>query len=129
MDSLRRLRCRQFGAATPFTVTVKRFVSSGLYLIPVETTGALPLKTRRMAEVSGITELQILQAEIDILEKQAAGIKKAENTSAACPRIVEAVTSKESRDGFIMKAGAENDQNQFHAPVGASSGGGCCVVQ
>mmetsp|Transcript_3312 Transcript_3312/g.6871 ORF Transcript_3312/g.6871 Transcript_3312/m.6871 type:complete len:82 (+) Transcript_3312:105-350(+) len=80
-----------------------------------------------MAEVSGITELQMLEAEIGILEKQAAAVQGAESTSAACARIVSSIQGAESRDGFVLKQGAE-EQNQFHSTVGSSSGGGCCVV-
>lgn len=80
-----------------------------------------------MAEVSGITELQLLEAEIGILEQQASKLQGAENTSAACSRIVQSIQDSEGRDGFLVKQGVE-EQNQFHSSAPSSGGGGCCVV-
>mmetsp|Transcript_27701 Transcript_27701/g.76230 ORF Transcript_27701/g.76230 Transcript_27701/m.76230 type:complete len:82 (-) Transcript_27701:3576-3821(-) len=80
-----------------------------------------------MAEVSGITELQMLEAEIAILEKQASSVQGADSAGVACTRIVKSIQGAESKDGFVLKQGAE-EQNQFHSSVGSSAGGDCCVL-
>ena len=80
-----------------------------------------------MAEVGGITELQLLEAEIAVLEKQLDSVMNAENTSKACARIVSAIRAAETKDGFLMIQGAQ-EHNQFHSSAGNPNGGGCCTV-
>mmetsp|Transcript_2536 Transcript_2536/g.4332 ORF Transcript_2536/g.4332 Transcript_2536/m.4332 type:complete len:82 (+) Transcript_2536:1053-1298(+) len=80
-----------------------------------------------MAEIGGITELQLLQAEIKILKKQLDGVHGGENTSVACDRIVSHITKAEDHDSFVMKEGGASEHNQFHN-AGPSAEEGCCVV-
>ena len=82
-----------------------------------------------MAEIGGITELQILEAEVALLKKQLMGVQQAEKTSSACARIVASIKAKEAKDSFIVKEGGTMEHNQYHTSAGASGDGGCCVVQ
>lgn len=82
-----------------------------------------------MAEVSGITELQLLEKETSILKKQLDEVQKADNTSTACARIIANIEGAEEKDGFLVKEGAAVEQNQFHTAAGPAAGeGGCCVL-
>lgn len=81
-----------------------------------------------MSEMGGITELQLLEAEVASLEKQLSGVQGGEKTSTACARIVASIKGRESKDGFIQKEGVV-EHNQFHTSAGTGGGGGCCVVQ
>mmetsp|Transcript_25610 Transcript_25610/g.36098 ORF Transcript_25610/g.36098 Transcript_25610/m.36098 type:complete len:84 (-) Transcript_25610:224-475(-) len=82
-----------------------------------------------MAEVSGMTELQLLESEKEVLEKVLEGLKQAENTSDVCSQIVASIQKAEASDGFLAKEGGQSVQNQFHSSAPAASGdGGCCVV-
>ena len=80
-----------------------------------------------MAEIGGITELQLLEAEIAVLEKQFAAVQNAGSTSEGCNRIVKSIRAAESKDGFLMVQGAQ-EHNQFHSSAGNQGGGGCCLV-
>jgi hypothetical protein len=80
-----------------------------------------------MAEGGGITELQILQADVAALKKQLGKIREADNTSAHCSAIVSAIHAAEAKDAFLMKEGGLAEQNAFHTQTRASDGG-CCVV-
>jgi hypothetical protein len=79
-----------------------------------------------MAEIGGITELQMLEQEISLLKKQLKGIQEAENTSVSCSRIAEKIQRDEDLDGFLVKEGAV-EHNQFHTS-GPSADEGCCVL-
>ena len=79
-----------------------------------------------MAEVGGITELQLLEAEVDLLKKKLELAKGAEDTSAVCTRIIASVNNAQARDGFLVTEGSA--PNQFHTSAGSSAEGGCCVV-
>lgn len=79
-----------------------------------------------MAEVSGITELQLLETEVACLEKTLAASKKAENTSSACKRVLSKMNQMEAKDSFVMTEGME--PNQYHTSAGQGSDGGCCAV-
>lgn len=77
-----------------------------------------------MAEVGGITELQMLEAEIKLLEKQLDGVKRAEKASVACSRIVASIQAGEESDGFV----GGSSSNQYHSSAGTAAEGGCCAV-
>ena len=78
-----------------------------------------------MAEVGGITELQLMESEILLLNKQLDGVKRAENTSTACARVIASIQAAEEKDGFV---GGSSDSNQYHSSTGGGPDGGCCVV-
>lgn len=80
-----------------------------------------------MAEVSGITELQLAEAELGRLKKTLADVQKGEDTSKSCAQVVNSIKGAETRDGFLMSEGAES--NPFYTSAGPKAGeGGCCVV-
>jgi hypothetical protein len=80
-----------------------------------------------MAEVGGITELQLLEAEAGTLKKELQGVQAAENTSVACARAVAAITA-ETKDGFLVKEGGTVTQNQYHTSAGAAEEDSCCTI-
>jgi hypothetical protein len=79
-----------------------------------------------MADVVSITELQELEAEVKLLKKKSDMVKKAENTSVACSRIVTSVSSAQAKDGFLATEGSA--PNQYHTSAGAAGESGCCAV-
>lgn len=83
-----------------------------------------------MAESGGITELQMLQAEIELLEKQLNGVQKAENTSQACLRIIASIKASEMKDGFLVHEGGSTntDHSMYYAAAATNGDGGCCTV-
>mmetsp|Transcript_30862 Transcript_30862/g.67730 ORF Transcript_30862/g.67730 Transcript_30862/m.67730 type:complete len:82 (+) Transcript_30862:103-348(+) len=79
-------------------------------------------------EEGTVTELQMIQAEADVLKSVLEGVKKAETTSSACASLTATVMKLDEADGFIVPAG-ERERNPFHATAtGGGGGGGCCVV-
>lgn len=84
----------------------------------------------RMAEVSGITELQLLNAEVASLERTLKAVQAGEKTSTACSRVVNSIISHEDKDLFLVKEGGAAGENQYHNSAGGSGGGGdgCCVI-
>ena len=79
-----------------------------------------------MSEVGGITELQLLEAEVALLRKKLEMAKKADKTSVCCSRIVASINSAQAKDGFLVTEGSA--PNQFHTSAGAGGEKGCCVV-
>lgn len=79
-----------------------------------------------MSEIGGITELQLLEAEVKLLEKKLEATAAADTTSSSCSRIVSSVASSQSKDGFVVTEGSA--PNIFHTSAGASGEQGCCVV-
>lgn len=79
-----------------------------------------------MSEVGGITELQLLEAEVALLKKKLEGAKGAEKTSACCSRIVASVNSAQAKDSFLVTEGS--GPNPFHASAGTAGEKGCCAV-
>mmetsp|Transcript_4402 Transcript_4402/g.5089 ORF Transcript_4402/g.5089 Transcript_4402/m.5089 type:complete len:81 (-) Transcript_4402:447-689(-) len=79
-----------------------------------------------MAEVSGITELQLLNQEVNLLKKELDDIESAaENTSTACDYVAANVQKQADQDGFVLTEGGEH--NRFHGS-GPSDEGACCVL-
>lgn len=97
----------------------------------------------------GATELQVLESQVQLLTKQMDGVKRAENASSACARVIASIQKAEEKDGFVGGPGAGNNldggggggggANQYHSGGGGpgSNGGGgaqggaeggCCVV-
>ena len=96
----------------------------------------------------GATELQVLESQVLLLTKQMDGVKRAENTSSACARVIASIQKAEEKDGFVGGPGAGSNldgggggggANQYHSGgggagsnggAGAQGGaeGGCCVV-
>ena len=79
-----------------------------------------------MSEGGGITELQMLETHIRILQKKLELVKSAEKTSMGCSRIVSSMQASQSKDGFLVTEGSS--PNIFHTSVGGSGEKGCCVV-
>lgn len=78
-----------------------------------------------MSEVGGITELQMLESEVALLERKVEMAKDAEKTSVCCSRIVTSINSSHAKDGFLVTEG--NAPNQFHTAA-APGESGCCIV-
>ena len=78
-----------------------------------------------MSEIIGPSELQIMEADVKLLQAKFKKVKEAENTSTACSRIVASVNAQAPNDPFLVTEGAP--PNSFHAS-GSSGEGGCCVV-
>lgn len=78
-----------------------------------------------MAEVGGVTELQLLENEARLLTKQLDAVQRSEKTSASCARLIAAIQAAEEKDGFV---GGATENNQYHTSAGSSSDGGCCNV-
>ena len=79
-------------------------------------------------EPGTVTELQMVQSEVEVLKSVLDGVKKAETKSSACASLTASVKKLEEADGFIVPAG-EREQNPFHSTAtGGAGGGGCCVV-
>lgn len=79
-----------------------------------------------MAEGGGITELQMLEAEIALLTKKAELVKGADKTSTSAARIASSINATQAKDGFVVTEGSA--PNSFHTAVGTSGEQGCCVV-
>lgn len=79
-----------------------------------------------MSEVGGITELQLMEAEVKRLKKKLDVVKGADKTSASCSRIASSIAGSQSKDGFVVTEGGA--PNIFHTSAGASGESGCCVV-
>lgn len=85
--------------------------------------------------IGGITELQLLQADIALLQNQLEGINQAPTTSSVAPKIMACIAKHEDQDGFVGNAGTSagggSDQhyNQYHSNPPSGESGGCCTVQ
>eukprot|EP00547_Thalassionema_nitzschioides_P014417 CAMPEP_0194243206 /NCGR_PEP_ID=MMETSP0158-20130606/8488_1 /TAXON_ID=33649 /ORGANISM="Thalassionema nitzschioides, Strain L26-B" /LENGTH=78 /DNA_ID=CAMNT_0038978437 /DNA_START=18 /DNA_END=254 /DNA_ORIENTATION=- len=77
-----------------------------------------------MAEIGGITELQILQQEIVFAKKELENVQAGEDTSVSCARVALNIQDMAAKDGFLDGGGG---QNRFHTS-GPSAEGGCCVM-
>jgi hypothetical protein len=77
-------------------------------------------------EFGGITELQMLEAEVALLQTKRDAVKKAEKSSVACTRIIASVHAKEGHDCFLTTEGRA--PNPFHSSAGSGGDGSCCVV-
>jgi hypothetical protein len=93
----------------------------------------------------GATELQMLEEQVANLNRQVEGVKRAENASGACARVIASIQKAEEKDGFVgdansLAAAAGGPEgagaaNQYHSGAGGSNGGGggqaeggCCAV-
>lgn len=90
-----------------------------------------------MSEQGGVTELQLLEQEIEILKRVLAGCRAAavEPTSVACARLIASIQNEAGHDTFVVGGTSGDPQqqsqpNQYHtsASGAAASDGGCCVV-
>jgi hypothetical protein len=79
-----------------------------------------------MADIGGITELELLEQDAVILKKQLDGVQGAESTSISCARIAAAIQKAEDVDGFLVKEGSD-EINQFHTSEPAAEEK-CCVL-
>jgi hypothetical protein len=79
-----------------------------------------------MAEVGGITELQMLQAEAAILKKTLNGVSDAGKTSESCSQVLSAILAAAEKDYFLVQDPPL--QNKFHTSAGQPTDSGCCVV-
>ncbi len=78
-----------------------------------------------MSEVIGASELQIMEADVKLVQAKFKKVKEAENMSTACSRIVASINAQAPNDPFLVREGSA--PNKFHAS-GTSGEGGCCVV-
>jgi tryptophan synthase beta subunit len=76
--------------------------------------------------VGGITELQLLEAEVQLLRKKLGSVKKAEKTSSACRKIISSVHASEGKDFFLVGEG--RGPNPYHTSAGVTADRGCCNV-
>ena len=79
-----------------------------------------------MSEVGGITELQMLEAELALLKTKLDMSSGAEKSSVACSRIVENIHSSEVNDSFVITEGGS--PNLFHTSAGTAKEGDCCIL-
>ena len=79
-----------------------------------------------MSEPVGAAELQEMEAEVKLLQEKLEKVKGAENMSSACSRIVTAITSSQTNDGFLSTEGSV--PNKFHSSTGSGGDTGCCVI-
>lgn len=79
-----------------------------------------------MSEIGGITELQLLEAEVKLLNKKLEVAKGADKTSMGCSRIVSSIQGWQNKDGFVVAEGGA--PNIFHTAAGTAGETGCCVV-
>jgi hypothetical protein len=79
-------------------------------------------------EQGGITELQLLQQEIEVLKRVLAGSQNAKMASEGCARILGNI-QKCAQDSFVVIP--EQPGNPYHSSTSGSSSadGGCCAVQ
>lgn len=78
-----------------------------------------------MAELGGISELQVMEAEVALLKSKVEMAQGAEKASVCCSRIVGSINSAQGKDGFLSTEGS--GPNQFHTPA-APGENGCCAV-
>ena len=79
-----------------------------------------------MSEIGGITELQLMEAEVKLLKKKLEVVKGADKTSTSCSRITSSIAGSQSKDGFVVTEGSA--PNMFHTAAGTSGESGCCTV-
>ena len=79
-----------------------------------------------MSEIVGVTELQEMEAEVKLLQEKVEKVRGAENMSTACSRIVNAITSSQTNDGFLSTDGSA--PNKFHSSAGSGGDTGCCAI-
>ena len=79
-----------------------------------------------MSEIGGITELQLLEAEVALLKKKLEVANGADKTSVGCSRIVSSIQGSQSNDGFVVTEGGA--PNIFHTSAGTAGESGCCAV-
>lgn len=79
-----------------------------------------------MSEIGGITELQLLEAEVALLENKLEVAKNAESTSVSCSRIAGSISAAQAKDGFLVTEGGV--PNQFHTSAGTAGKKSCCVI-
>lgn len=91
----------------------------------LKTPRTLTSNCTKMSEVVGPTELQIMEADVKLLQAKFKKVKEAENMSTACSRIVASVNDKAPNDAFLVREASP--PNKFHSS-GAGGEGGCCVV-
>ena len=80
----------------------------------------------KMSEPIGITEVQEIESEVKLLKRKLDDIRKSDNTSVSCSRIVSSVSSAQAKDGFLSTEGAT--PNQFHTSAGTAGESECCVI-
>lgn len=79
-----------------------------------------------MSEIGGITELQMMEAEVKLLQKKLDVVQGADKTSVSCSRIASSISATQNKDGFVVTEGSA--PNIFHTAAGTSGESGCCVV-
>jgi hypothetical protein len=79
-----------------------------------------------MAEGGGITELQMLEQDVSVLQTQLKGIQQADPASVVGSQILQSIKAKESADNFLVNEGGHEEVNHFH--TSESSDGGCCTL-
>ena len=79
-------------------------------------------------EEGGVTELQMLESEVEVMKSVLEGVKKADTKSQGCAAIVASVKKADEADGFVVPEG-ERERNPYHTSAAGGGGGvGCCVV-
>lgn len=86
-----------------------------------------------MTEVSGITELQLLEQQITSIQSMIQQVEKSDNTSVTCNALIQNLVQAAEKDSFLQTAAA-NERLSSSGGGGAGSGAGgggdgCCVVQ
>ena len=78
-----------------------------------------------MAEISGATELQMLQQELAVLKSIKESLIRAEPTSAYCQRILQSIMKQPEP---LLET--YEQPSPYHTPVSTSTSaeGGCCAL-
>eukprot|EP00529_Nitzschia_sp_RCC80_P040062 CAMPEP_0113472212 /NCGR_PEP_ID=MMETSP0014_2-20120614/17394_1 /TAXON_ID=2857 /ORGANISM="Nitzschia sp." /LENGTH=80 /DNA_ID=CAMNT_0000364905 /DNA_START=383 /DNA_END=625 /DNA_ORIENTATION=+ /assembly_acc=CAM_ASM_000159 len=79
-----------------------------------------------MSEPIGITEVQEMELEVKLLKRKLEDIRKSDNTSVSCSRILSSISSAQAKDGFLSTEGST--PNQFHTSAGTAGESECCIV-
>lgn len=80
-----------------------------------------------MTEIGGLTEIQLLEKQVQLLRRKADTVKTADKTSAGCSRIASAVQSSQMKDWFVVSEGGSSS-NIFHTSAGTQGESGCCIL-
>jgi hypothetical protein len=84
---------------------------------------------KQMAEVSGVTELQILESQLASLRTTLEAVERGDKVSVACARVIQSIAAAGSKDGFLSDVeGGVSEQNQYHAASGQGADADCCVL-
>jgi len=81
-----------------------------------------------MSELGGISELQLLEKQIQSLKRKANKVVIADPTSVGCSRIASSIQASQGKDGFVVSEGGSPNTNVYHTAAGTQGESSCCIV-